>query len=45
MIKTELAMNVRKNFGEILNEVEYKHDTVIITRAGKESAAIIRNIH
>lgn len=34
-------MNLRKNLGEILNEVEYKHDTIIITRAGKPSAAII----
>jgi len=41
MIKTEPVMNLRKNLGEILNEVEYKHDTVIITRAGKPSAAII----
>ena len=31
----------RKNLGEILNGVEYKHDSVVITRAGKASAAII----
>ena len=41
MIKQEPVMALRKNLGEILNGVEYKHDTVIITRAGKASAAII----
>lgn len=41
MIKVEPVMTLRKNLGEILNKVEYKHDTVIITRAGKPSAAII----
>ena len=41
MIKKEPVMTLRKNLGQILNEVEYKHDTVIITRAGKSSAAII----
>lgn len=41
MIKTAPVMKIRKNLGEILNEVEYKHNTVIITRAGKASAAII----
>jgi prevent-host-death family protein len=34
-------MTLRKNLGEILNGVEYKHDAVIITRGGKASAAII----
>lgn len=41
MIKQEAVMTLRKNLGEILNGVEYKHDSVIITRAGKASAAII----
>ena len=41
MIKTEPVMTIRKNLGEILNEVEYKNDTIVITRAGKPSAAII----
>ena len=41
MIKKEPVMTLRKNLGEILNGVEYKHDSVIITRAGKSSAAII----
>jgi len=41
MIKEEPVMTLRKNLGEILNNVEYKHDTIVITRAGKPSAAII----
>lgn len=41
MIKVEPVMTLRKNLGEILNKVEYKHDTIIITRAGKPSVAII----
>lgn len=41
MIKQEPVMTLRKNLGEILNEVEYKRDTIIVTRAGKPSAAII----
>ena len=41
MIKEEPVMTLRKNLGEILNNVEYKHDSIVITRAGKPSAAII----
>lgn len=41
MIKTAPVMDLRKNLGEILNEVEYKHDTIVVTRGGKASAAII----
>ncbi|HQS83804.1 MAG: prevent-host-death protein [Alphaproteobacteria bacterium 16-39-46] len=41
MIREITAMNVRKNFGEILNEVKYRHDSVLIKKAGKPMAAII----
>lgn len=34
-------MKVRQNLGELLNEVEYKRDQVIITKAGKPVAALI----
>ncbi len=34
-------MDARKNFGEILNEVKYRHDTILIKKAGKPIAAII----
>ena len=35
------AMNVRQNLGELLNEVQYKHDSVVITKAGKPVAAMV----
>jgi prevent-host-death family protein len=41
MIREVTAMDARKNFGEILNEVKYRHDTVLIKKAGKPIAAII----
>ncbi len=41
MLRQETAMNIRKNFGEILDYVEYRHDSVLITRGGKPSAAIV----
>ena len=34
MIREVTAMDARKNFGEILNEVKYRHDTVLIKKAG-----------
>ncbi len=41
MLKEAPAMTVRQNLGELLNEVQYKHDQVIITKAGKPVAALI----
>lgn len=41
MLKKATAMDVRKNFGEILNEIQYRHDTVVITKAGKPVAALV----
>ncbi len=41
MLRQETAMNIRKNFGEILDYVEYRHDSILITRGGKPSAAIV----
>lgn len=35
------AMTVRQNLGELLNEVHYKRDQIIITKAGKPVAALI----
>lgn len=32
---------MRKNLGELLNEVQYRHDRVVITKAGKPVAALI----
>ncbi len=35
------AMMVRKNLGELLNEVQYRHDRIVVTKAGKPVAALI----
>jgi len=34
-------MTVRQNLGELLNEIQYRHDQVVITRGGKPVAAIV----
>ena len=41
MQREATAMTVRQNLGELLNEVQYKHDSIVITKAGKPVAAII----
>ncbi|MFQ5580830.1 MAG: type II toxin-antitoxin system Phd/YefM family antitoxin [Nitrospiria bacterium] len=41
MIKEASAMKVRQNLGELINEVQYRHDSVVVTRAGKPVAAIV----
>lgn len=35
------AMTVRQNLGELLNEVQYRHDSIVITKAGKPVAAMV----
>ncbi len=41
MIREAPAVTVRQNLGEILNQVQYRNDTVLITRDGKPVAAIV----
>ncbi len=41
MIREAPAMTVRKKFGELLNEVQYRHSKVLITKAGKPVAALV----
>jgi len=41
MIREAPAMTVRQNLGELLNEVQYRHDKVVITKGGKPVAALI----
>lgn len=41
MIRETPAMTVRQKFGEPLNEVQYRRDRVLITKAGKPVAALI----
>jgi len=41
MIREASAMKVRNNLGELLNEVTYRHDAIIIQKSGKSVAAIV----
>jgi prevent-host-death family protein len=41
MIRKAPAMTVRQNLGELLNEVQYRHGKVLITKAGKPVAALV----
>ena len=40
-VKTVTAMEARKNFGTILEEVHYKGERFVIARAGKPMAAVV----
>lgn len=41
MIREATSMTVRQNLGELLNEVQYRHGRIMITKAGKPVAALI----
>ncbi len=41
MIREAPAMTVRQNLGDLLNEVQYRKDRIVITRGGKPVAALI----
>jgi prevent-host-death family protein len=41
MIKESTAMTLRQKLGELLNEVQYRRDRILITKAGKPVAALI----
>ncbi len=41
MIREATAMTVRQNLGELLNEVQYRHDQILITKAGRPVAAMV----
>ena len=41
MQREATAMTVRQNLGELLNEVQYRHDSIVITTAGKPVAAMV----
>ena len=41
MQREATAMTVRQNLGELLNEVRYQQNEIVITRAGKPVAALI----
>jgi len=41
MVYKESAMKVRQNLGELINKVQYRHDSIVITKSDKPVAAII----
>jgi prevent-host-death family protein len=41
MIRHASAMTVRKKLGELLNEVQYRKDSVLVTKGGKPVAALV----
>ena len=41
MITEVSAVMFRQNLGEMLNQVQYRHDTVMISKDGKPVAALI----
>jgi len=41
MIREAPAMTVRKNLGELLNEIQYRRDSILITKGGKPVAALV----
>lgn len=41
MITETSAVNFRQNLGEMLNQVQYRHDSVIINKDGKPVAVLI----
>lgn len=41
MLQKVSAMDMRKRFGDLLNDVHYRHNTVLITKAGKPMGALI----
>lgn len=41
MIIETSAVSFRQNLGELLNQVEYRHDSVIINKDGKPVAALV----
>jgi prevent-host-death family protein len=41
MIREATAMKVRRNLGELLNEVQYRRDSILVTKGGKPVAALV----
>jgi prevent-host-death family protein len=41
MITHTSAVNFRQNLGEMLNQVQYRHDSVVINKDGKPVAALV----
>lgn len=41
MITETSAVSFRRNLGEMLNQVQYRHDSVVINKDGKPVAALV----
>jgi len=41
MIRKSSAVAARQNLGDLLNQVQYRNDTVLITKDGKPVAALV----
>ena len=41
MIRKSTAVAARQNFGDLLNQVQYRSDSVLITKDGKAVAALV----
>lgn len=41
MITEVTAVNFRQNLGEMLNQVQYRNDTIVINKDGKPVAALV----
>ena len=41
MITEVSAVNFRQNLGEMLNQVQYRHDSVVINKDGKPVAVLV----
>jgi prevent-host-death family protein len=41
MIREATAMKVRQNLGELLNGVQYRGDSILVTKGGKAVAALV----
>lgn len=41
MVTEVSAVNFRQNLGEMLNQVQYRHDSIVINKDGKPVAAVI----
>lgn len=41
MVKDVSAVNFRQNLGEMLNQVQYRNDSIVINKDGKPVAALV----
>ncbi len=41
MISETNAVNFRQNLGDMLNQVQYRHDSILINKDGKPVAALV----